>query len=84
MLCPYKDVFGKPGTGVHALRVFDIAVVDVVLTVIAAYYISGYYRWSLKWTVFWAFVIGELFHYVFCVETTVIKLVTQMQYKTRS
>lgn len=84
MLCPYKDIFGKPGTGVHAIRVFDVALVDVALTVIAAYYISKHYGWSLKWTIFWAFIIGEIFHYIFCVETTVIKLLTRTQYKTMS
>jgi hypothetical protein len=35
-LCKYKDIFGKPGTGVHAHRVFGLASVDVALTVLLA------------------------------------------------
>lgn len=32
--------FSQPRQGIHSLRVFDIAIVDVILTVVAAYFIS--------------------------------------------
>lgn len=32
--------FSKPGTGIHALRVFDVAIIDVLFTAIAAFAIS--------------------------------------------
>ena len=31
--CKYRWIFGKEGEGVHSLRVFGVAVVDVALTV---------------------------------------------------
>jgi hypothetical protein len=31
-LCKYRDIFGKVGTGVHSLRLFNLAVVDTLLT----------------------------------------------------
>ena len=37
MFCEYKDIFGKVGEGVHSYRIFNIAVVDVVSTIIMAY-----------------------------------------------
>ena len=36
-LCKYKDIFGKVGKGIHSFRICNIAVVDVLLTVLAAY-----------------------------------------------
>ena len=35
-LCKYKDILGKPGQGVHSYRIFNIAIVDVILTISAA------------------------------------------------
>jgi hypothetical protein len=39
MLCQYKDILGKPGKGIHSYRIFNIAIVDVLLTIIGAYII---------------------------------------------
>ena len=35
-LSDYKDIFGKPGEGGHAYRIFDIAIVDVIFTIISS------------------------------------------------
>jgi len=73
MSCPYKNLFGAPGTGVHSLRIADIAVVDTVMTVIAAFGIS---KWSHQefWIVLLVlFVIGEFMHYWFCVDTALLR-----------
>ena len=35
MFCDHSDIFGKPGEGLHAYRVFDLAIVDVLLTIFA-------------------------------------------------
>ena len=31
-LCEYKDFFGESGKGVHSYRIFNIAIVDVIMT----------------------------------------------------
>lgn len=73
MPCPYKDLFGAPGTGAHSYRIADVAVVDTGLTALLAYAIARYYEKPF-WTVFLIlFLIGEVMHYHFCVQTTFIK-----------
>ena len=47
-LCPYKNIFGKPNEGVHSYRIFDIAIVDLVSTIVAAYLISMYTKQDFK------------------------------------
>lgn len=73
MSCPYKDVFGKPNTGVHAYRMFNIAVVDVMATLLLAFVIARWLRVSFVWTFVVLFIVGEWMHYMFCVDTTVIR-----------
>ena len=38
--CKYKDSLGKPKKGLHSYRVFDIAVIDVLFTLILAKFIK--------------------------------------------
>ena len=74
-LCKYSDIFGKPNTGLHTIRLFDIAVVDVAATFIVAaffYYLFGKFSY---WTyLIGLFLMGMIMHRVFCVRTTVDKL----------
>ena len=75
MLCKYKDIFGKVGTGVHAYRIFNIAIVDVLLTILAAFIIHLFipkYHFSLILLIL--FLAGIVLHYIFCVRTTIDKL----------
>jgi hypothetical protein len=71
--CPFKDIFGKPGTGVHSLRgPGNIAVVDTTLTIIGAFLLSKYFKTPFLITLLLFFLIGELLHWIFCVDSTVI------------
>ena len=36
-LCRYKNLLGKPGTGIHSFRIANIAVFDVIITLLFAY-----------------------------------------------
>jgi len=69
MSCPYADIFGKSGTGVHSIRIFNIAVVDTLLTVLLAYFTKGNHNF---WLVLlgW-FIVGIIVHKIFCVKTTI-------------
>ena len=73
-LCAYKDIFGKPGQGVHSDRFMDLAVVDTVLTVIGAVLIAWYFEWPLLYVMPGLFLLGIVLHHLFCVPTTVGKL----------
>ena len=77
MFCQYKNLFGEPKKGAHSYRLFDIAIVDVILTIIGAFLLHKYYfiKKNIK---FWKvliglFVFGIILHRLFCVRTTIDK-----------
>jgi hypothetical protein len=73
-LCIYKDALGKINEGVHSYRLGNIAILDVVMTIIGALLIS-YTLDVLFWkTLGSLFVTGIILHRIFCVRTTVDKL----------
>ena len=74
-LCRYKDIFGRPREGAHAYRVFDIAMVDVTATVVVAYVIARVFGFAFWKSLVVLFIVGILSHRMFCVRTTVDKLV---------
>jgi len=74
MLCQYKDLFGKVGEGVHSLRIFDIAVVDLGLTILIAYLIHLFLKYDFLIVFIVLFLSGILLHRIFCVRTTIDKL----------
>jgi hypothetical protein len=75
MLCQYKNIFGKVGEGLHSYRIFNIAIVDVILTIISAFII---YLFIPKYNFFiillLLFILGIVLHRIFCVKTTIDKL----------
>lgn len=73
-LCKYKDMFGKPNEGAHSYRIFNIAIVDVLATIIVAYIISDMYNYNFYKTLGILFIIGIIAHRLFCVRTTIDKL----------
>lgn len=75
MLCQYKDILGVPGKGLHKYRIFNIAIVDVLLTIILAFFISYLFSLNFWITLFVLFLLGILLHRLFCVKTTVDKII---------
>jgi hypothetical protein len=75
MSCPYANLFGEPNTGVHSIRVFGIAVVDTVLTVLAAYVIAKAYKINFWYSFLGLFVLGEILHYLFGTKTAFLKMI---------
>jgi hypothetical protein len=77
-LCKYKNILGEPRKGVHSIRLFDISVVDVVLTFVLAWGINGLISGNLKTyyiVLIFCFVLGIALHDLFCVKTTIGKLI---------
>ena len=81
MFCEYKDIFGKPGEGVHKTRIgstetfegfalYDI--LGLVFLIIIVVYLTGYSILSVS-------IIGIistiLLHKLFCVKTTFNKMI---------
>jgi hypothetical protein len=70
----HKDIFGKPNEGVHSIRLFDFAIVDIIMTFIGAYILSQYYKKNV-WLIFiLIFIYGQILHALFCVKTKFISL----------
>ena len=65
----YKDIFGKPGEGIHKYRFLGTAISDYLLTILAAVIITYFTKIPLVLTTILAFVLGILFHVIFGVET---------------
>ena len=76
MLCQYKNLLGAIGNGLHSFRICNIAIIDVLLTIIVAYIIKLYkprYRYSVILGLL--FLLGIIMHRIFCVRTTIDKLI---------
>ena len=73
-LCQYRDVFGKAGTGVHSVRLYNVAVLDVIGTIVGATVLARVFRWNVWLTNALAFLLAILAHRLFCVNTTVNRL----------
>ena len=74
MLCKYKDIFGKVGEGIHSYRIFNIAIVDVLFTILGAYVIKLFtpnYHFFIILLIL--FIIGIILHHLFCVRTPIDK-----------
>ena len=74
MPCQYANLFGAPNTGPHSYRIANIAIVDAGLTVLVAAMIAYFTKYSFVWTLLGLFVLGIFLHRLFCVRTTVDKL----------
>jgi len=73
-LCKYRDALGIPGQGIHSYRIFNIAIADVVMTLIGAGFISYLFKLSYIRSAILLFLLGIVLHQVFCVRTTVNKI----------
>ena len=73
-LCEYKNIFGKPNEGIHSYRLFDIAIIDLLFTIIIAWLLSYLFDISFIMTILLLLLLGIILHNIFCVRTTIDKL----------
>ena len=73
-LCKYKNALGEPGKGIHSYRLFGVAIADVLMTIIGAFLISYFFKFSFIKTLLILFLTGIALHRLFCVRTTLDKL----------
>lgn len=65
----YKNIFGKPNEGLHKYKIFDIAIIDVLFTLLFAYLIQKYYDMPLIYIFLILIFIGIIAHKLFDVKT---------------
>lgn len=70
MACRYRNMFGKPGEGVHSWRLFDFAVVDVGLTVLSAILFNRAFDKNFWLILLIHMLVAIALHRLFCVNTT--------------
>ena len=76
MLCQYRNLFGKVGEGVHSYRIANLAVVDILLTVLGAFLIHlAFPVYHFGYILLALFLLGIILHRIFCVRTTIDKLI---------
>lgn len=83
-LCKYSNILGKPDKGVHSYRIFNIAIVDVLLTIFLALLLTFIFKYGFKSNLQFLilyiiilvslFILGIVLHRLFCVKTTIDKL----------
>ena len=73
-LCKYKDALGVPGKGVHSYRLFGVAIADVIMTLVASLIIAYLFKLPFLYVSIFAFNLGIILHRLFCVRTTVDKI----------
>ena len=76
MLCEYSELIGKVGEGIHSYRLFNIAIFDVIITMIGAYFLQKKFfsNYSYLQVLIVVFIVGIISHRIFCVRTTVDKM----------
>ena len=74
MPCPYANILGEPNTGAHSIRLFGFSVVDIFLTILAAYLISKAYKINFWYFLLGLFILGEILHYIFGTKTAFLKM----------
>lgn len=70
-----KKAFGEPKKGIHSYRIFNIAYLDVVVTMIGAFFIQKLFFPKTKYikVLFFFFLSGIFLHRLFDVGTTIDK-----------
>lgn len=78
MSCPfkeYKNIFGKEGEGAHSIRLFNIAIIDLILTIIGAFLISLFFKINFFIVFIIIMLLAIILHRLFCVNTTINKMI---------
>jgi hypothetical protein len=73
-LCKYKNLFGKLGEGIHSYRIFNFAIMDTLQTILLGFFLAWLTRYPIYYTIPGSFLLGIIAHRLFCVRTTVDKL----------
>ena len=73
MSCIYKDSLGTPGQGFHT-HFLGVAILDVIGTILVAELLSYVFNWNIYLTMIAVFLTGIVLHRIFCVRTTLDKI----------
>lgn len=75
-VCPfkkYKNIFGESEKGVHSIRLVGTAMVDYILTILLAIFISWITGFPLVLITIIVFIISIILHMLFGVNTNTVR-----------
>ena len=75
MSCPYANLLGEPGKGVHAQRILGLARNDLIATILVAILSSYIFNISFLYSFIGWFVAGEILHWLAGTQTAFLKMV---------
>jgi len=73
-LCKYRHILGVESQGIHSYRIFGFSLMDILMTFAGAYLLSYIFDTPYLWTLLGLFITGIVLHRIFCVRTTLDKL----------
>lgn len=65
----YSDIFGKVGEGVHKHKLFNVILVDNLITLGLAVFVSYYWSVPFPLSIIGVYIASIIFHYLFGVKT---------------
>jgi hypothetical protein len=69
----YKNIFGQPYNGVHSYRLFNLPIIDYIMSIILALLITYITKIPFELIIIIVLLMGVISHYLFCVETNLMK-----------
>ena len=69
MACPYANLLGVPGEGVHSRRIFGLALNDILATIVVSALTSYFFNTSFIISLIAWIILGEVLHYAMGVNT---------------
>ena len=75
MPCPYANSLGVPGEGVHAQRIFGLALNDILMTIALAFLTTFFVRIRFDVSLVGWLILGEVLHYYFGTKTAFLKMI---------
>lgn len=79
-LCVYSNILGEPNKGIHSVRIFNLALIDIIFTFITAFILYKSFNYIFHTDINYfiyliiLFILGIYLHRLFCVRTTIDKL----------
>jgi hypothetical protein len=75
-ICKYSTSLGIPNVGFHE-HVLGVAIFDVIGTIVIGIIIALLFKWNILITISILFILGIVAHRLFCVRTTLDKILFQ-------
>ena len=75
LFAEFSGIFGNPNEGIHTYRLLNLAIIDIIATIIGAFIISYLFNLNFILCLLCLFLLGIILHKLFCVNTTINKLI---------